>query len=227
MKKNELVIVGDGQFAEVACEYFETDSKFKVVAFAVEQAFYKKKRLQNLPIINLDEIEKFYPVEQVKIFCAVGYGGLNTHRERLIKIIKKKNYQLASYISKKANISKSVSLGEHLFIFENNVIQPFSEIQENVILWSGNHIGHHTTIHKNVFITSHVVVSGATEVKRNCFLGVNSAISNNLTIEKFNWVGPGVTLQKSTKPFEMWKIKSDFSLRVDSKKFFKLNHLEE
>jgi len=198
-----------------------------VVAFAVEQAFYKQKRLQNLPIIKLEEIEKFYPVGRVKIFCAVGYGALNTRRERLIKIVKEKNYQLASYISKQANISKSAFLGEHLFIFENNVIQPFSEIQENVILWSGNHIGHHTTIHKNVFITSHVVVSGATEIKRNCFLGVNSAISNNLIIEKFNWVGPGVILQKSTEPYEMWKIKSDFSLRVDSKKIFNLKHLQE
>lgn len=224
---NKLVIVGDGAFAEVACEYFQTDSEFEVVAFAVEKSHWTKKHLLDLPVILLEDIEDFYPPSTVKIYCAVGYGGLNTHRDRLLTIVKGKKYKLASFISTKASIARNVLLGEHLFILENNVIQPFSKIHDNVILWSGNHIGHHSRIHKNVFISSHVVISGSTQIKRNSFLGVNSTISNNLVIEKFNWVGPGVLLQKSTKPYEIWKHKGDFSVQVSTKKFFNLGDIDE
>ena len=33
----KIVIVGDGEFAEIACEYFTHDSPHEVVAFAVER----------------------------------------------------------------------------------------------------------------------------------------------------------------------------------------------
>jgi acyl-[acyl carrier protein]--UDP-N-acetylglucosamine O-acyltransferase len=65
-------------------------------------------------------------------------------------------------------------IGENCFIFEDNTIQPFVRIEDNVILWSGNHIGHHSTIKSHNFISSHVVVSGQCTIEPNCFIGVNS-----------------------------------------------------
>ena len=57
-----------------------------------------------------------------------------------------------------------LDVGENTFVFEYNVIQPFVKIGNNVVLWSGNHIGHHVVIADHCFITSHVVISGATVI---------------------------------------------------------------
>jgi uncharacterized UPF0146 family protein len=43
-KKQKIVIVGAGEFAEIAYEYFTHDSEFEVVAFSVEKSFIKESK---------------------------------------------------------------------------------------------------------------------------------------------------------------------------------------
>ena len=69
-------------------------------------------------------------------------------------------------------------------------------IGDNVVLWSGNHIGHHSKIGDHCFVSSHVVVSGFVDVGPNCFLGVNAAIGNNVRIGADCLVGAGATVVK-------------------------------
>ena len=72
--------------------------------------------------------------------------------------------------------------GDNCFILEDNTIQPFVTIGNNVTLWSGNHIGHDSVIEDHCFITSHVVVSGHVRVGARSFLGVNATLRNAITI---------------------------------------------
>jgi UDP-3-O-[3-hydroxymyristoyl] glucosamine N-acyltransferase len=76
-------------------------------------------------------------------------------------------------------------------VFENNVIQPFVTVGSNVVLWSGNHIGHHSRIGDDCFISSHVVISGFVNVGTACFLGVNSTVANNVNIGSDCLIGAG------------------------------------
>ena len=80
---------------------------------------------------------------------------------------------------------------------ENNVIQPYAKILNNVFIWSGNHIGHHSIIKDHVFISSHVVISGNCILGDNIFLGVNSTIIDNLEIEDFTLAGAGSVINKN------------------------------
>ena len=73
-------------------------------------------------------------------------------------------------------------------------------VKDNVILWSGNHIGHHTTIEPHNFISSHVVVSGQCTVEPNCFIGVNSTIGHMVKIGSETLVGAGSIITKNTEP---------------------------
>src|SRR5204863_5261024 len=109
---------------------------------------------------------------------------------------KAKGYTPASYISPRAFVWRNVQLGEHCFIFENNVVQPFVKLGNNVVLWSGNHIGHHSTIGDGCFISSHVVVSGYCEVGANSFFGVNSTLGNTVKIGPDCLIGAGACVVK-------------------------------
>ena len=77
-----------------------------------------------------------------------------------------------------------------IFILENNIIQPYVKIGNNVTLWSGNHIGHHSVI-KDHCLFPLVVISGRVTVDEQCFFGVNSTIRDNITIGKKSMIGAG------------------------------------
>jgi sugar O-acyltransferase (sialic acid O-acetyltransferase NeuD family) len=195
----KVVIVGDGETAELAYEYLKHDSPHEVVAFCVEREYAKRDKLFDLPIVHFEELEQRYPPGEYKAFVAISYTQLNRVRARLYQATKSKGYECISYVSSRAFVWHNVEIGENCFIFENNVVQYAVKLGNNVVLWSGNHIGHQTIVHDNVFISSHVVVSGYCEVGANCFLGVNSSIANNVKIAKDCLIGMGAVVHKDTE----------------------------
>jgi sugar O-acyltransferase (sialic acid O-acetyltransferase NeuD family) len=220
-KDRRLVIVGDSAFAEVACEYFDHDSRYEVAAFAVEQAYLKRDELLGRPIVPLETLPERYPRETHDVYVAVVYTQLNRLRTRLMLAAKRAGYALASFVSPRAFVWRNVRLGEHGFIFEDNVVQPFVTLGDNVVLWSGNHIGHHSRIGNNVFVSSHVVISGFCDVGDNCFLGVNAAVGNNIKIARDCWIGPGVVISKDTKEGEIHRAPESEVAKVSAPRFFK------
>lgn len=217
----ELVIVGDSAFAEVAHQYFSYDSEYRVIGFAVEKAFKKQDTLLSLDVFDLEELPQRFVGKKLFFHVAVTYRNLNTLRFRLIERMKDFGFIPASYVSSRAFIWKNVNLGEHVFIFEDNTIQPFSKIGNNVVLWSGNHIGHHSTIKDNVFVSSQVVISGFCNIGNNCFLGVNSTISNNVTIGNFSWIGPRALVERNLRDDSLVRSEPSESLKISAKRFFK------
>lgn len=195
-KTEKLIIVGDSSFAEVAYEYFTHDSSYEVVAFSVETEYMTKTTLFGLPVVAFEDLEKKYSPSEYKIFVATVYTKLNRLRTRLSAAAKAKGYRLASYISPRAFVWRNCEIGEHCFIFENNVIQPFVKIGNNVVLWSGNHIGHHSVIKDNCFIASHVVISGSVIIGENCFIGVNATFANDIQVGKNCLIGAGALVVK-------------------------------
>lgn len=203
--KQELVIVGDGEFAEIAYEYFTHDSSYQVVGFSVEKDFLKREKLFGLPVVPFEEVENLYDPSKYKIFVAITYTQLNRVRTRLYQEIKRKGYSAVSYVSSRAFVWRNVEMGENCFIFENNVIQYCVKVGNNVILWSGNHVGHRSTIRDNCFISSHVVISGYCEVGENCFLGVNSSIADYLKIAKDCIIGASAVVVRDTEEGKVYK----------------------
>lgn len=198
-KTKKLIIVGNSGFAEIAHEYFTYDSDYEVVAFSVEREFLKEPVLRGLPVVPFEELRTKYAPAEHAVYAACTYTKFNRLRTRLSKAAKAQGYALASYISSKAFVWRNVEVGEHCFIFENNVVQPFVKLGNNIVLWSGNHIGHHSTIRDNVFIASHVVVSGFCDIGENSFIGVNATFANNVTLGKDCLVGAGATILKNTE----------------------------
>jgi sugar O-acyltransferase (sialic acid O-acetyltransferase NeuD family) len=221
-KTKKLVIIGDSAFAEIAYEYFTHDSPYEVVGFTVEAAYLKRERLFGLPVVPFETLSDWFPASDVEFFAALVYTQLNRLRTRLYGAAKQKGYRPASYVSSRAFVWPNVKLGEHCFIFEDNTVQPFVTLENNVVLWSGNHVGHHSTVRANCFVSSHVVISGFCDVGENSFLGVNATVANNVTIGKDNWIGPSVLISRDTKPGELYTAPTVEASRVPALRFFKV-----
>ncbi|OZA77435.1 acetyltransferase [Polynucleobacter sp. 39-46-10] len=221
-KTKKLLIIGDSAFAEVAYECFTHDSEYEVVGFAVESQYLKRTELFGLPIVPFEQIEEHFNPSKIEFYAALVYSQLNRLRTRLYQAAKAKGYRPASYISSRAFVWQNVVVGEHCFVFEDNTIQPFVRIGNNVVLWSGNHIGHHSVIQDHCFIASHVVISGFCNIGSHTFMGVNATLGNNVSIGEDNWIGPSVTLVKDTEPNLLFKVEQPEPAKVSARRFFKV-----
>lgn len=201
----KVIIFGVQDFAELAHYYLENDSNHEVIAFCVSKEYLPSdKEFKGLPIVAFEEVEKYYPVGEFKFFAPMAPQNMNRLREKIYLEIKSKGYELISYISSKATIFDN-EIGENCFILENNTIQPFTKIGNNVILWSGNHIGHHSVIEDHVMFTSQVVLSGHCKVEQYSTLGVNATIRDGLVIAEGTFVAMAASIIKNTEPWGLYK----------------------
>jgi sugar O-acyltransferase (sialic acid O-acetyltransferase NeuD family) len=180
--RRKLIVIGNTAFAEIAYEYFTHDSPYEVVAFSVEQPYLKGDKLFDRPLVPFESLEESYAPSEHSFFVAATYTQSNRLRTRLYEAAKTKGFAPASYVSSRAFVWRNCRIGEHCFIFEHNVVQPFAAVGANVVLWSGNHIGHHSTIGDNTFVASHAVISGFVNIGSFGFVGVNATVANNVTI---------------------------------------------
>jgi sugar O-acyltransferase (sialic acid O-acetyltransferase NeuD family) len=200
----KIVIFGVSQLASLAHFYFEHDSPHEVVAFTVDQDFVVNNEFRGLPVIPFNQVEKIYPPSIYKMFLPISFKKMNYLRRTKYEEAKAKGYKCVTYISSKSTTWEDLIIGENCFILEDNTIQPFVEIGNNCVLWSGNHIGHHTIIKNHVFITSQVVVSGCCELGENSFFGVNSTIRDETIIGRASLIGMGAIITQDTPEFSIW-----------------------
>lgn len=191
----KLIIYGTGLIAEVADFYFTADTDYEVAAFTNAAEFITQDEFRGKPLVAFEQLENIYPPADYDIFIALGYNKTNQIRQARYHEAKQKGYRCATYISSRASYYNT-PVGDNCFILEDNTIQPFVTIGNNVTLWSGNHIGHHSTIRDHCFISSHVVVSGNCDIGENCFIGVNSTLRDNIKLERFVVIGSGAIVMK-------------------------------
>jgi len=202
---SRVVVFGVGRIAELAHFYLEHDSPHQVVGFAVDGEYLTDRQFRGLPVAAFEEVADTFPPDAAEMLIPISFRRMNHVRADRVAAAKEAGYHLISYVSSKATVFPDFHCGENCFILEDNTIQPFVEIGDDVILWSGNHIGHHSVIGDHVMVTSQVVISGGCTIEPHCFLGVNSTIRDEATIGRETLVGAGVTILRDTEPYSVYR----------------------
>ena len=78
-------------------------------------------------------------------------------------------------------------------------IQYCAKISNNVVVWSGCHIGHRTAVESDCWLAPCVAVSGFCHIGSGSFIGVNASVGDNVRIEKDTVLGAGTVVVKSLK----------------------------
>lgn len=200
---SKVVVFGTGSFAELVKLYLTEDSPHDVVAFTASRDHHTADTFGGLPLVPFEDVTRLYPPGDHAMYVAVGYRQVNRIRAGIYAQAKEKGYALVSYVSSRCT-NYAAAIGDNCFIFEDNTIQPFVTIGNDVVLWSGNHIGHHSTIGDHCYITSHVVVSGHCRIDPYCFLGVNATLRDSITVAESCVIGAGALIMKSTTPKQVY-----------------------
>jgi sugar O-acyltransferase (sialic acid O-acetyltransferase NeuD family) len=195
-----LVIFGAGDIARLAHYYFTQDSSHEVAAFVVDRSYRSGDSFLGLPLGDAEDMTTRFPPADFGMFVALSYAKANALRAEKYANAKAAGYRLASYVSSRCTYLAQEPPGDNCFILEDNTIQPFVRIGNNVTMWSGNHIGHDSMIEDHCFIASHVVVSGHVRVGTRSFIGVNATVRNDITIAPESVIGAGAVIMKDTRP---------------------------
>lgn len=201
----KIIIFGLQDYAELAHYYLEHDSPHQVVAFCVNREYIPDGALfRDLPVIAFEDVVQTHPPGDFSFFAPMSPKHMNRDRERVFNDIRGLGYRMISYVSSKATVCDN-EIGENCFILEDNTLQPFTRIGNNVVLWSGNHVGHHGHIHDHVTMTSHVVMSGHCDIGAYSFLGVNATLRDGLKIGEGTFIAMAAALMKNTEPWSVYK----------------------
>ncbi len=155
-----------------------------MVAFTVHEQYLRAEReFEGLPIVPFEQLAERFPPGEVRGFAPLSHKGMNSVRAGVYREFKERGYELISYVSSHATcLNDGAAIGDNCFILEDNTVQPFVKIGANVVLWSGNHIGHHSVIQDHAFFTSHVFLCGHCVVDSFAFFGVNATIRDQIHI---------------------------------------------
>jgi sugar O-acyltransferase (sialic acid O-acetyltransferase NeuD family) len=195
---SDVVIFGLGDFARIARIYLGEDSEHDVVAFTANERYVQSDRLDGLPVVPFESLPETHAPDRYSMFVAIGFSGVNQARKEVYERCRELGYELLSYVNSKATYWGKLDLGANCFVFEENVIQPRVRIGNDVIVWSGNHIGHDSTIEDHVFIASHAVISGNVTIGESSFIGVNATFRDGITVAPRCVIGAGALIMKDT-----------------------------
>jgi len=193
----KIILWGTGEMTQIIEYYINKEQAFDVVAYTMDREYIKDKTYNSKPIVPFDEIEKHYSPKEFKLGIPMSSKKLNKIREEKYLEGKSKGYSFITYISKNA-VCDAETIGENNFIFPGCVIQPFSKIGNNIVMWPHTHIGHHTEIKDNCFLAI-PKISGHCTIEKNCFLGINCSLADHITIGEYSIIGGGAIVTKNVK----------------------------
>lgn len=191
----KLVIAGAKQMGEVALDYFTNDSEYEVVGFTVDRPYLDKAEVLGLPVVPLDEVARRFPPATHDVFVAVFSTGLNRGREDLCRRVRAQGYRLVSYISSRADVARTATLGTACMVFPMAHIMPHATIGEGVIIGPGAIVGHHSRIEPYAFLTMAAGVGGGVVVGAHSFLGVGCLVSDEVKIGPDCLIGAGTCIR--------------------------------
>jgi len=194
MTHKPVVIFGVGAFAQVAEVYLRKDSPREVLGYTVDGEYVTENTFAGLPVMAFEDLLESHPPDRVDLLIATGFRGVNSVRRGIYERCKELGYEFVKYVSSNAYVMSHEGVGENTFIFEANVIQPFVEIGSNVVVWSGNHLGHHCRIGDHCFIASHAVISGHVVVGEMSFIGVNATMRDGIELGPKCVIGAGAVV---------------------------------
>jgi sugar O-acyltransferase (sialic acid O-acetyltransferase NeuD family) len=203
-----IVVFGAGQLAEVAKAYIDADGPDQIVGFTVDSDYCYSDTFQGLPLVAWERLETRFPPTSVKLLGPLSYQRFNDfRRERHIEG-KKRGYTFASFIHPASHVY-ATEIGENCFILENNVIQPYVRIGVGVMIWSGNHIGHHAVIGDYCFLASQVGLGGGVRLGERCFLAGKVGIESGLEVGDRCFLGTGAIVNRNLPAESVVKGRAD------------------
>jgi sugar O-acyltransferase (sialic acid O-acetyltransferase NeuD family) len=218
----QIVIFGAGRAAVTATRYFHADTAHRVVGYAVDAEFLKAGDILGTPVVAIEEVVRRFPPEQVFAFVPMGASRMNLVRTEKYALMKSLGYRFVSYVHSSNDVSDKGTVGENCFILERQTTNFDCVIGNNVMMWSGCHVGDGSRIGDNCFLGSHVVINGFVDVGAGCYLSSNCTLAHGIKLGPRSFIGANALIASDTSEGAVHVVEPTPSTGIDSMRFLKL-----
>lgn len=219
MKK--IILAGNSITAEVLAAYLKKDSRYKVVAAAVDNEFLTSGGIDGVRSVGLNQLAATFPPGDAAVIMAMGYSNLNRGREAMFARLKKLGYSIEAYVHPDARVYTEHAIGEGSIILPSAVVEAHVRVGANTFIWCNATLAHHSSVAENCWIASGAVISGQANIARNTFVGVNATVVNKITVGEFNIIGGAAFITKDTKANSVYLARSAEEWRYSSEDYVK------
>ena len=190
-----VVVFGAERLSELAAYVLTHDSPFRVVGHTVDAAYVEAARqktsLGGLPVFPFETLEDHLGPNECQLLIALGYRDINGLRKARFDMAKAKGYALITYLSSNATTWPDLMLGENVMVYENSVIQPFTQIGDNCVIRSSVHLSHHSVVEDHVFVAAGVITGGGVTIGARSSIGLGSILRDGIRLAEQTFVGAG------------------------------------
>ena len=193
MKKDKIIIYGDGGHATSCIDLVESTKKFKIIGLVSNKRF---KTIDNYPVIGNDK--ELLNLKKITKNIVVGISFYKDLKKRKKIFFKLKNlgFNIPTICSPLSYISKNVKIGEGSQIFHRVVINKNVVIESNCIVNNQSLIEHDVKIKNNTQISTSVTINGGCTIGQDVFVGSGSILRENLKIKNNSFIKMGSILKK-------------------------------
>lgn len=190
-KPVDIILFGNGQWAEFLFRTLTASQLYRVVAFTVDKPYIQSGQLLGVPVLAFDEIENHIPPSSAKMLIGLGFQQKNRLRSRKCEEAKAKGYDLIQFVSPTAMVASDVEMGANCVVHEGAILQSFCRVGEDSQILSGANVSHHCEIGSHCFLAGSVTLGGGCNIGDYCFIGMNATIVQGVKIASDVIVGAG------------------------------------
>jgi sugar O-acyltransferase (sialic acid O-acetyltransferase NeuD family) len=193
MKKDKIIIYGDGGHATSCIDLVESTKKFKIVGLVSNKNF---KTINTYPVIGNDnELVNLKKITK-NIIIGIGFYKDLKKRKEIFSKLKNLGFNIPTIFSPLSYISKGVEIGEGCQIFHRVIINKNVLIESNCIINNQSLIEHDVQIKNNTHISTSVTINGGCTIGQGVFIGSGSILRENLKIKNNHFIKMGSILKK-------------------------------
>lgn len=218
----KIVIFGVGRGADTARRYFQSDTPHDIVGYVVDREYLASDSFHDRPVVAVDDAVQRFPPGDVFAFVLMGARRMNALRAAKYQLLRSLGYRAVSYVHSSNHIEGKCEIGENCFILERQTLNFDAVIGDNVVMWSGCHVGDRSRIRDNVYMGAHVVINGDVEIGDSSYLGSNCTISHGIRVGPGSFIGANALISQDTKDRSVHVVAPTSAADIDSMRFVTL-----
>ena len=226
MKK--LIIIGLSTNARHVYEFVKDYDLYDIVGFAVNRKYKTEDTFKNLPVYEIESLERYFNKDDVELFIALLWNRLNADRRDLFLSLTEEGWKMANLISPRASIRGELA-GRNIWGHDYAVIQNDTLIHDNVAIMGQSLVGANCEIESHCFLGAKSTIGGGSTIGEQSFVGLNCTVFDNTQVGKKCILGACTAVKRNMPDYSLYKISSNVEIRqyeedeIENKLLFKKN----
>lgn len=190
-----VIGIGAGGHAKVIIDILRMNGEFGLIGLIDADSSLIGGEVLGVPILGgEDRLESLYQGGVRHAFMGIASLSKTENNKRIFERIRKLGFDIVKVIHPSAVVASDVKIGQGTRIFGGAVINPGTNLGENVVVNTGAIVDHDCVIGDHAQIAPGAKLAGAVTVGEGSIVGIGAAVIQEIKIGYYSFVAAGATV---------------------------------